>query len=102
MLAACFACVELTEGAFWGAAMTIGRGDTMAISGFMNTGGNLGGIIGIPIVAYLSGQHMWRAAFIVGAGFAVASAAAWLGIETSQPVEATQRDGIEARGVSAG
>jgi ACS family glucarate transporter-like MFS transporter len=102
VLAACFACVELTEGAFWGAAMTIGRGDTMAISGFMNTGGNLGGIIGIPIVAYLSGQHMWRAAFIVGAGFAVASAAAWLGIETGQPVEATQRDGIEARGVSAG
>jgi ACS family glucarate transporter-like MFS transporter len=80
-LAVCFAAVELNEGAFWGAAMTVGRGDTMAVSGVMNTGGNLGGIIGIPIVAYLSGEHLWRLAFIVGVGFAVASAVAWFGIE---------------------
>ncbi len=81
-LALCFACVELTEGSFWGAAMTIGRGDSMAVSGVMNTGGNLGGIIGIPIVASLSGKHMWHAAFIVGAAFAIASAVAWLGINS--------------------
>jgi MFS transporter, ACS family, glucarate transporter len=82
VLALCFGCVELTEGAYWGAAMTVGRGDTMAISGFMNTGGNLGGIISIPIVGFLSGQHLWRAAFLIGTGFAFASAIAWLGIDT--------------------
>jgi ACS family glucarate transporter-like MFS transporter len=87
-LALCFAAVELNEGAYWGAAMTLGRGDTMAVSGVMNTGGNLGGIIGIPIVAYLSGEHLWRTAFIVGAGFAVVSAVAWLGIEVEQQVDA--------------
>ncbi|HEY5264247.1 MAG TPA: MFS transporter [Steroidobacteraceae bacterium] len=87
-LALCFACVELNEGAFWGAAMNVGRGDTMAVSGVMNTGGNLGGIVGIPIVAYLSGEHLWRTAFVIGAGFAVASAVAWLGIEVEQPVDA--------------
>ena len=80
--------MELNEGAYWGAAMTVGRGDTMAVSGVMNTGGNLGGIIGIPIIAYLSGEHLWRAAFVVGAGFALASAIAWLGIEVEQPVDA--------------
>ncbi len=80
-LAICFAAVELNEGAYWGAAMMVGGGDTMAVSGVMNTGGNLGGIIGIPIIAYLSGQHLWRLAFIIGACFAVASAVAWLGIE---------------------
>ncbi len=79
-LAACFGCVELTEGAFWGGAMTVGRGDTMAVCGLMNTGGNLGGIIGIPIVAYFSGRHMWHTAFLIGAAFAVVSALAWLGI----------------------
>ena len=84
-LALCFAAVELNEGAYWGAAMTVGRGDTMAVSGVMNTGGNLGGIVGIPIVAYLSGQHLWHTAFFVGAGFAVASAVAWLGIEVERP-----------------
>jgi ACS family glucarate transporter-like MFS transporter len=82
-LATCFGCVELTEGAFWGAGMTVGRGDTMSVCGFMNTGGNLGGIISIPIVAYLSGQHLWFTAFFIGAGFALVSAAAWLGIDVA-------------------
>ena len=31
-LALCFGCVELCESAFWGAAMMLGRGDTMALS----------------------------------------------------------------------
>ena len=89
-LAVCFGSVELTEGAFWGAAMTVGRGDTMAVCGFMNTGGNLGGIIALPIVGYFSDQHAWHTAFIIGVGFALVSAAAWLGIRIAPPVEATQ------------
>jgi ACS family glucarate transporter-like MFS transporter len=83
-LATCFACVELTEGAYWGAGMTVGRDDTMAVCGFMNTGGNLGGIISIPIVAYFSGRHLWFTAFLIGVGFAVASALAWLGIDVGR------------------
>jgi ACS family glucarate transporter-like MFS transporter len=86
-LATCFGCVELTEGAFWGAGMTVGRGDTMSVCGFMNTGGNLGGIISIPIVAYFSGQHLWFTAFFIGAGFALVSAAAWLGIDVGPAVD---------------
>jgi sugar phosphate permease len=84
-LAICFGAVELTEGAFWGAAMSVGKGDTMAVCGFMNTGGNLGGIISIPIVAYFSGLHAWNTAFFIGVGFAVASALAWLGIRVDEP-----------------
>jgi ACS family glucarate transporter-like MFS transporter len=83
-LALSFAFVELTEGSFWGAAMAVGRGNTMVVGGIMNTGGNLGGIIGIPIVAYLSGHQMWRAAFLIGAGLAIVSALAWLGIDTEE------------------
>jgi ACS family glucarate transporter-like MFS transporter len=90
-LATCFAAVELNEGAYWGAAMSVGRGDTMAVSGVMNTGGNLGGIIGIPIVGWLSGEHLWHAAFVLGAAFSAACALAWLWIEVEQPVaEVTQ------------
>jgi ACS family glucarate transporter-like MFS transporter len=84
LLAACFGCIELTEGSYWGAAMNVGRGDTMAVSGFMNTGGNMGGIIGIPIVAYLSGHHAWHAAFAIGAATAAVGALAWLGIDVTR------------------
>jgi sugar phosphate permease len=83
-LALSYAFVELTEGSYWGTAMTVGRGNTMTVGGIMNTGGNLGGIIGIPIVGYLSGHQMWRTAFLIGTGLAIVSALAWLGIDTEE------------------
>jgi ACS family glucarate transporter-like MFS transporter len=87
-LALCFGCVELTEGSFWGGAISVARGDSMTVCGILNTGGNLGGIIGIPIVAYLSGRGSWHAAFLIGTGFALASAVAWLGIDAGQTLNA--------------
>ncbi len=83
-LSVCFGCVELTEGAFWGAAMTVGRRDSMAVGGVLNTGGNLAGIIGVPVIAYLSGAHHWRAAFLIGAASAVASALLWLAVDVER------------------
>ncbi len=96
-LATCYASVELTEGCYWGCAMTVGGDDTMAVTGFMNTGGNLGGIIGIPIVAYLSGLHLWNTAFFIGAGFAVMSAVCWLGIDAERHVGGTVEAGAGSR-----
>ena len=89
ILAMCYGLVELTEGSYWAAAMTIGRSNTMAVGGVLNTGGNLGGVVGIPIVAYLSGHGGWTLAFRVGSGFALVSAAAWLFIDATRSV-ATQ------------
>jgi ACS family glucarate transporter-like MFS transporter len=86
-LALCFAFVELNEGPYWAAVMHVARGDTMSASGLLNTGGNIGGLIATPIVAYLSGQHSWTAAFVVGSGFAFASAAAWLLVDPTRHLD---------------
>jgi sugar phosphate permease len=51
----------------------------------MNTGGNLGGIIASPTIGYLSDHHQWRAAFLIGIGFAIVSALCWLGIGVASP-----------------
>jgi ACS family glucarate transporter-like MFS transporter len=80
-LALCFGLIELTEGAFWGAAMTVGRSDTMVVTSIMNTGGTMGGIIGIPIVAYLSGHGHWHATFLIGSALALISTSAWFVID---------------------
>ena len=87
MLALCFGLSQLTEGSFWAAAMSIGRSNTMAVGGVMNTGGALAGVVGIPIVAYLSGNGAWNMAFLLGTGFALASGAIWLFIDASRAVE---------------
>lgn len=82
-LAACYGAIELTEGAYWGAAMTVGRGDAMAVCGIMNTGGNMGGIIALPIVGHFAERHAWNTAFLIGVAFAAVSALAWFGIRIS-------------------
>jgi ACS family glucarate transporter-like MFS transporter len=89
-LALCFAFVELNEGPYWAAVMHVARGDTMSASGLLNTGGNIGGLVATPIVAYLSGQHSWTAAFIVGSGFAFASAAAWLLVDPTRHLDSVR------------
>lgn len=85
-LALAYLVVELSEGPFWAASMQLGRRDAMAAGGILNTGGNGGGLIGIPIVAYLSGHGHWSAAFVIGAASALLGALAWLGIDASRAV----------------
>jgi sugar phosphate permease len=81
-----FMAIEVTEGSYWGGTTHVAQADTMAATGVMNTGGNLGGIIGVPIVAYLSGHHAWNAAFIIGFIMALLAAAAWFAVDLSKPV----------------
>jgi ACS family glucarate transporter-like MFS transporter len=88
-LALCFACVEVNEGPYWAAIMHVGRADSMAASGLLNTGGNAGGLVATPIVAYLSGHHDWSAAFLIGTAFAAVSAAAWLLIDPTRRAMST-------------
>lgn len=80
-LVLCFASVELTEGPFWAATMWIAQSESSAATGILNTGGNFGGIIGIPIVAYLSSHREWNLAFALGLFFAIAATVAWLGVD---------------------
>ncbi len=85
-LSLCYAMVELNEGPYWAATMYVARSDTMSATGILNTGGNLGGVIGIPIVAYLSGHGAWTAAFVIGTGAALLATAAWIGVDTTRRI----------------
>jgi len=79
-----FAGVELIEGPTWAAMMYIAKADTMAATGVLNTGGNLGGLISIPVVAYMSGQQAWTATFVVASAFALASGLIWMGVDATR------------------
>jgi ACS family glucarate transporter-like MFS transporter len=85
-LAFAYGSIELTEGPFLAATTTVARQHTMAASAVVNTGGNIGGIIATPIVAFLSANAGWTAAFGTGALFALLSAGLWLWIDSSQQI----------------
>jgi MFS transporter, ACS family, glucarate transporter len=87
VLALAYGTIELTEASFWSATMNVARADTMAACGALNTGGNLAGVVGIPIVAYLSGHAAWNTSFALGGAFAVVSALCWLAIDAERPFQ---------------
>ncbi|MEJ0046692.1 MAG: MFS transporter [Rhodospirillales bacterium] len=89
-LALSFGLLEMNEAPFWAASMEIGREDAASAGAVLNTGGNLGGIIATPVVAYLSGLGNWSLPFMLGAGCAVASAALWL-VVAPVPVRQAER-----------
>ena len=97
-LSAAYAAVEINEGPYWAATMRIARADTMAATGVMNTGGNIGGIIGIPVAAYLVTNFGWTSAFVLGVGCAVIAALLWLFVDASRPMrtEANAAPGVGA------
>lgn len=86
-LSATFATLELTEGAFMAATMSVARTQTMAAVGVVNTASNLGGIIATPAIAALSAAHGWTSAFLAGSVAAAVSGALWLWIDASRPLQ---------------
>ncbi len=83
LLTLCYALLELNEGPFWAATMHVAGPRTMTATGLLNTGGAAGGLIGIPVVAWLSGHGAWTAAFGLGSVTALLGALGWLWVDAS-------------------
>jgi predicted MFS family arabinose efflux permease len=80
-----FACVEFNEGNYWGVAMRLAPNDSMAATAVLNTGGNLGGVIGTPIIAALTvAQGGWGVVFATGAVTSIVAALLWLRIDAGR------------------
>lgn len=87
-LSLAYGSIEMTEGPYGAATTAVGREQTMAAFGVVNTGGNLGGIIGTPLVGWFSSHHAWTTAFVTGTVAAIVSGAIWLWIDAGRPVTA--------------
>jgi ACS family glucarate transporter-like MFS transporter len=85
-LALSFLCNQITEAAFWAAAIGIGSRNAAAACGVMNTGGNSAGFVNALLVPFTASAFGWTAAMATGAVFAFASAALWLFIRADRPI----------------
>jgi MFS transporter, ACS family, glucarate transporter len=105
-LTGCYSGLQMTEGSYWSATMRVGKERTMAATGVLNTGGNLGGVVITPVVGYLTAMHSWTPCFLIAAACAIVSAGLWLFIDPTrnqQPergaLHRPRRDSIEAPGL---
>ena len=85
LLALALASADLALGACWAAPIDIAPDHAGVITGFMNTLGNLGGMVGPLVVGYAVDRWgSWNFAFYITAIVYVSGAVAWLAIDPTR------------------
>ncbi|MGB6853978.1 MAG: MFS transporter [Thermoanaerobaculia bacterium] len=87
LLAVCFGCTQLSEGAYWSAVTSVAGRHTAAASGVLNTGGNAVGGFGALLVPFVAERFGWVAALSTGSLMAVVAALLWLFIRADEPLQ---------------
>ena len=88
LLALALGSADMALSACWAVCLDVGARHAGVVSGFMNTFGNLGGLVG-PIVVGIALErwHSWTLPFYVTAAVYGTGALAWLAIDPDQPIE---------------
>jgi sugar phosphate permease len=87
LLAFALASADLALGACWAAPIDIAPDHAGVVTGFMNTLGNLGGMVGPLVVGYaVERWGSWDVAFYITAAVYASGAVAWLAIDPRLPL----------------
>jgi MFS transporter, ACS family, glucarate transporter len=88
LLALALASADLALSACWAVPLDIAPDDAGVVTGFMNTLGNLGGLVGPLIVGVAVQQwQSWNVAFYITALVYASGALAWLAIDPTRRIE---------------
>jgi ACS family glucarate transporter-like MFS transporter len=71
-------------GAYWSSTVDLSKRYAGALSGLMNTGANLGGVVSPILTPWLAERIGWSGALGVAAGVALAGALMWMRIKPAQ------------------
>ncbi len=89
LLALALASADFALGACWAVCLDVGAAHAGVVTGFMNTCGNLGGLIGPMVVGIAVDRwHSWTFPFYVTALVYAMGAVAWLAIDPDRPIRA--------------
>ena len=91
VLAAGSGALYLAQSAFWTLSADLGRSSAGSVSGVMNMGGQLGGVVVASLTPILAAHIGWSGSFIFTAGMALLGAVAWLFIDPNAALEAAPR-----------
>jgi ACS family glucarate transporter-like MFS transporter len=86
LLSLSFGCTQLTEGAYWAAAISVAGKHASAAAGVLNTGGNVVGGIGALLVPIMAEAYGWVPALATGSVFALLGVVLWLFVRADKPM----------------
>ena len=68
----------LAQSSFWSVTADIAGRSSGSVSGFMNTGAQIGGAVTAALTPWIAARFGWTTSFLVAAAFCALGAAAWL------------------------
>ena len=87
----------LSQSSFWSVTADIAGGSAGSVSGFMNTGGQLGGAVTGSLTPWIAARYGWTASFLVAAALCLLGAICWIAVDPRNTLTAADcapaRDG---------
>lgn len=74
----------LAQSSYWSVTADIAGKSSGTVSGFMNTGAQIGGAVTASLTPAIAARFGWTASFLVAAGLCVLGAAAWLVVDPTK------------------
>jgi ACS family glucarate transporter-like MFS transporter len=79
----------LSQSSYWSVTADIAGPSAGSVSGVMNMGGQVGGMVTASLTPVIAAQFGWTASFVVAAALCVAGSLAWLFVDPDRPLEDT-------------
>lgn len=93
--------VYLSQSAYWTMSAEIGGVSAGSVSGVMNMGNQLGGVVTASLTPVLAGSFGWTASFIFAAAMCLLGAACWLFVEPEHALSAQEHGNLTSGDVAA-
>src|SRR5258707_494635 len=84
----------LAQSSFWSVTADIAGSSSGSVSGFMNMGAQMGGMVTASLTPAIASHFGWTASFLVAAALCLMGAAAWLAVDPTRILEVTPLQGV--------
>jgi len=91
----------LSQSSFWSVTADISGASSGSVSGFMNTGNQIGAALTAYLTPRIADQFGWSAAFLTAAAFCLVGAACWLAVNPTKTLAAGPQSNLALSDASA-
>jgi ACS family glucarate transporter-like MFS transporter len=74
----------LSQSSFWSVTADIGGASSGVVSGFMNTGNQIGAALTASLTPWIAARIGWTTSFLVAAALCLVGAASWLAVDPTK------------------
>jgi MFS transporter, ACS family, glucarate transporter len=92
----------LSQSSFWSLTADVAGASSGSVSGFMNTGNQIGAAITASLTPWIALRYGWTASFLVAATLCFVGAACWLVVDPARSLVAARSDSTSAVSEPAG